>query len=312
MLAAAVDQAWPRPRVEEAEERTRCRPGGSAAAGGRGRPPSAATVPGPETRAPADPPIGPPRPDLDRFPLRCRPVPSSPSGSPVQGSFPGLGPWRGHLPGSARRGNEHVFDKMGPCRRPAPPPSCTPISTPSTRPSSSSSIPRCRAGPSPLAEAWSSPLHTRREAHGVRAWDARAGGPGNSARALQFVGGHFHEYQRLADRGQSAVFSDFTPLVERVSIDEAFLDVGRRRPPLRGAPGRSPSPSAPGCAAEIGLPFSVGVARTKHLAKVASQVAKPDGLVVVEPDRRAGVPRPAAGRADLGRGPEPPEDSWPV
>ena len=57
------------------------------------------------------------------------------------------------------------------------------------------------------------------------------------------------------------------------------------------------------CATELGLPISVGVARTKHLAKIASQVAKPDGLVVVDPGDRARVPARSAGRADVGRRP---------
>ena len=51
----------------------------------------------------------------------------------------------------------------------------------------------------------------------------------------------------------------------------------------------------------VGLPITVGVARTKFLAKVASGVAKPDGLLVVPPGPRARVPAPAAGRAAVGR-----------
>jgi len=99
---------------------------------------------------------------------------------------------------------------------------------------------------------------------------------------LVFVGGHFGEYQRLADRVMD-VFGDFTPLVERISIDEAFLDV-------TGSTHLFGPPEVIGAAIrrrvldEIGLPVSVGAARTKHLAKVASQVAKPDGMVVVDPD----------------------------
>ena len=54
-------------------------------------------------------------------------------------------------------------------------------------------------------------------------------------------------------------------------------------------------------ARQVGLPITVGVARTKFLAKVASAVAKPDGLLVVPPARRAWVPAPAAGRAAVGR-----------
>jgi DNA polymerase-4 len=102
---------------------------------------------------------------------------------------------------------------------------------------------------------------------------------------LQFVGGHFEAYQRLGDQVID-VLRDFTPLVERISIDEAFLDVA-------GTIHLFGSPRDIGIAIrrrvrdEIGLPVSVGVARTKHLAKIASQVAKPDGLVLVDPDHEA-------------------------
>jgi len=128
----------------------------------------------------------------------------------------------------------------------------------------------------------------------ARAFGVAAGMPGSRARqlcpALTFVSGHFHHYRQLGDRVVE-LFHAFTPAVERVSIDEAFLDVrGARR--LFG--------SAPEIAAalrrrvrdEVGLPLSVGVARTKHLAKVASQVAKPDGLVVVPPDAEDAFLRP--------------------
>jgi DNA polymerase-4 len=98
---------------------------------------------------------------------------------------------------------------------------------------------------------------------------------------LQFVRGSFGEYSRLADTVM-AVLRDVTPLVERISIDEAFLDVS-------GATHLFGSPEAIAVRirhlvrTEVGLPISVGVASTKHLAKIASQVAKPDGLVVVAP-----------------------------
>ncbi len=119
----------------------------------------------------------------------------------------------------------------------------------------------------------------------ARAYGVNSGMPGWRARQLcrsiQFVAGHFHEYQRLGD-AVMAVFHDFTPLVERISIDEAFLDVaGAVR--LFGSPRCIAVNIRQRVRDEIGLPVSVGVARTKHLAKVASQVAKPDGLVVVEP-----------------------------
>jgi DNA polymerase IV len=121
----------------------------------------------------------------------------------------------------------------------------------------------------------------------ARRYGVRGGMPGWRARQLcgdlLFVGGHFGSYQRFGDDVVS-VFHDFTPRVERVSIDEAFLDVsGAVR--LFGAPTEIAAALRRRVRDEIGLPLSVGVARTKHLAKVASQVAKPDGLVAVDPDR---------------------------
>lgn len=100
---------------------------------------------------------------------------------------------------------------------------------------------------------------------------------------LQFVGGHFKEYQRLAD-DVMAVLEDHTPFVERISIDEAFCDVSGAVH-LFGPPSVIAARIRQRVRDEIGLPISVGVARTKHLAKIASQVAKPDGLVVVDPER---------------------------
>jgi DNA polymerase-4 len=114
----------------------------------------------------------------------------------------------------------------------------------------------------------------------------RGGMPGRQARELcpqlTFVSGHFKDYQRLGDAAIKVV-NDFTPLVERVSIDEAFADVmGCTH--LFGPPAEIARAIRHRVRAELGLPISVGVARTKHLAKIASQVAKPDGLVVVDPD----------------------------
>lgn len=78
------------------------------------------------------------------------------------------------------------------------------------------------------------------------------------------------------------VFRDTTPLVEGISIDEAFLDVrGLWR--IAGTPRRIAEKLRADVLREVGLPITVGVARTKFLAKVASGVAKPDGLLVVEP-----------------------------
>jgi DNA polymerase IV len=87
-----------------------------------------------------------------------------------------------------------------------------------------------------------------------------------------------------ASRAVYRVFDDTTPLVEGMSIDEAFLDVrGLRR--LAGPPVEIARRLRREVRERVGLPITVGVARTKHLAKVASGVAKPDGLLVVPPDR---------------------------
>lgn len=121
----------------------------------------------------------------------------------------------------------------------------------------------------------------------AKAFGVRGGMSGRRARELcpqlRFVGGHFKEYQRLGDAAIK-VLGDFTPLVERLSIDEAFANVaGCER--LFGPPVEIAKEIRRRVRAELGLPISVGVACTKHLAKIASQVAKPDGLVVVDPAR---------------------------
>jgi DNA polymerase IV len=87
-----------------------------------------------------------------------------------------------------------------------------------------------------------------------------------------------------ASKAVYRVFEDTTPLVEGLSIDEAFLDVrGLRR--LSGTPTEIAVRLRRDVLERVGLPITVGVARTKFLAKVASGVAKPDGLLVVPPDR---------------------------
>jgi len=79
------------------------------------------------------------------------------------------------------------------------------------------------------------------------------------------------------------IFGDISPIVEPMSIDEAFIDVaGLWR--IAGSPTEIAAELRRRVAVEVGLPISVGVARTKFLAKVASAVSKPDGLLVVEPD----------------------------
>src|SRR6516225_8047890 len=120
----------------------------------------------------------------------------------------------------------------------------------------------------------------------AKTFGVRSGMPGRRARELcpqlTFVSGHFKDYQQLGDAA-IAVLNDFTPLVERISIDEAFADVAGCTH-LFGPPADIASAIRHRVRVELGLPISIGVARTKHLAKIASQVAKPDGLVVVDPD----------------------------
>jgi DNA polymerase-4 len=94
-----------------------------------------------------------------------------------------------------------------------------------------------------------------------------------------------------ASKAVYRVFEDTAPRVEGLSIDEAFLDVrGVRR--LSGTPRVVAGQLRRQVRERVGLPITVGVARTKFLAKVASGVAKPDGLLVVPPDDEEAFLRP--------------------
>ncbi len=88
-----------------------------------------------------------------------------------------------------------------------------------------------------------------------------------------------HAYTQ-ASRDVFDVFHDTTPIVEGLSIDEAFLEVGGLRR-IRGLPSEIAAQLRIDVMDRVGLPISVGVARTKYLAKVASAVSKPEGLLVV-------------------------------
>ena len=89
-------------------------------------------------------------------------------------------------------------------------------------------------------------------------------------------------YTRASD-AVFEVFRDTTPMVEPVSVDEAFLDVsGLRR--VSGTPVQIAARLRADVRDRVGLPITVGIARTKFLAKVASQEAKPDGLLLVPPE----------------------------
>ena len=94
-----------------------------------------------------------------------------------------------------------------------------------------------------------------------------------------------------ASRAVFAIFDDTSPLVEGISIDEAFLDVrGMQR--MAGSPRQIAARLRRRVRERVGLPITVGVARTKFLAKVASGVAKPDGLLIVPPAAELGFLHP--------------------
>jgi DNA polymerase-4 len=121
----------------------------------------------------------------------------------------------------------------------------------------------------------------------AKAFGVRTAMGGRAARRLcpqaSFVSPRFTAYVE-ASRAVFEVFDDTAPLVEGLSIDEAFLDVrGMER--SVGTPTEIAARLRLTVRERVGLPITVGVARTKFLAKVASAVAKPDGLLVVLPDR---------------------------
>jgi len=105
-----------------------------------------------------------------------------------------------------------------------------------------------------------------------------------------------------ASKAMFRIFEDATPLVEGLSIDEAFLDVrGLER--IAGTPTEIAVRLRRDVREHVGLPITVGVARTKFLAKVASGVAKPDGLLVVPSDRELAFLHPLPIEALWGVGP---------
>src|SRR6187402_484474 len=171
------------------------------------------------------------------------------------------------LPGWAssgrRQGKQHPSKSLRTAEEPAPPRV--------TR--------RCDDQPKPASDGRAS---CEAKARGVRT----AMG-GRQARELcpdaVFVPPRMDAYS-AASRDVFEVFRDTTPFVEGISIDEAFLEVGGLRR-IAGTPEQIAVRLRERVRAEVGLAISVGIARTKFLAKVASAVSKPDGLLVVEPDR---------------------------
>ena len=119
----------------------------------------------------------------------------------------------------------------------------------------------------------------------AKAFGVRTPMPGGQARALcpqaVVVQPRFDTYL-AASRAVFEIFNQTTPVVEGISVDEAFLDVaGLRR--ISGTPLEIATRLRRSVAVEVGLPITVGIARTKFLAKVASAVGKPDGLLEVVP-----------------------------
>ncbi len=108
---------------------------------------------------------------------------------------------------------------------------------------------------------------------------------------------------RQASSDVMAIFRDVTPLVEPLSVDEAFLDIaGTRR--LAGRPGLIAGRLRARLAGELGLTATVGGAATKFIAKLASGLAKPDGLLLVPPADVVSLLHPLPVRALWGVGPK--------
>lgn len=111
------------------------------------------------------------------------------------------------------------------------------------------------------------------------------------------------EAYTAASRAVFAIFDDTTPLVEPVSIDEAFLDVGGLGR-IAGGPVDIAARLRDRVRDEVGLAITVGIARTKFLAKVASRTAKPDGLLEVPPLHELDFLRPLPVERLWGVGPK--------
>ena len=129
--------------------------------------------------------------------------------------------------------------------------------------------------------------------------------PGHEARALcpraVVVRPRFEAYMD-ASKAVFEIFRDTTPVVEGISVDEAFLDVGGLRR-ISGTPENIGAALRRRVREEVGLPISVGGARSKFLAKVASAVGKPDGLLIVEPGTELAFLHPLPVRRLWGVGP---------
>ena len=140
----------------------------------------------------------------------------------------------------------------------------------------------------------------------ARRYGVRAAMPVSQAMRLcpsaRIVPPHFHRYQAVS-RQVMAIFESFTPLVEPLPVFEAFLDVqGVRR--LWGSPARIAELIRERVVDEVGITCSVGVAATKHVAKMASTISKPDGMLVVAAKDTLDFLAPRPVRAMWGVGPK--------
>ena len=112
----------------------------------------------------------------------------------------------------------------------------------------------------------------------------------------------FERYGEVSSRVME-IFNDFTPLVEPLSLDEAFLDVTALVTPAH-PPGKIAAELRRRVRSELGLTISVGVATSKSVAKIASDMDKPDGLTVVPPGSERGFLSPLAVEKLWGIGPK--------
>jgi DNA polymerase-4 len=128
----------------------------------------------------------------------------------------------------------------------------------------------------------------------ARAFGVRGGMGGRRARQLcphlEVVQPRFEAYV-AASKELFALFREMAPLVEGLSMEEAFIDA-RGLEAITGTPRQIAGRLRRRAVEEVGLVVTVGIARTKVLAKMASRAAKPDGLLVVEPDREVSFLHP--------------------
>lgn len=117
-----------------------------------------------------------------------------------------------------------------------------------------------------------------------------------------FVSPDHHRYSEISSKVM-AIFSDFTPLVEPLSLDEAFLDVfGAQK--LIGTPREIATKIRARVQSECGITCSVGIGPNKFIAKLASQHCKPNGLLEIRPDRIIEFLHPLPVSAIWGVGPK--------